>query len=129
MIMKKLFCYDIDKQRTIGILDTEFNHNNKAIGKDGMNNALDLGAIAPEQFAIKKTSSIDQIISKRCMIDHHQSKRWCFSLTSSDLQGCYDRIIHTAAALALLRVGIPHSAISSMFSSIQHMIHKISYVW
>ena len=32
MIMKKHMCFDIKKQRTLGILDTEFNQNNKRIG-------------------------------------------------------------------------------------------------
>ena len=125
MIMKKAMCYDINKQRTLGILDTEFNQNNKRIGRDGMNNALRLKKIAKEQFAIKNTSSIDQIVSKRCVLDHNRSTRRCVALTSSDLEGCYDRIVHTAAALALLRVGIPHTKIRSMFSSIQRMVHSI----
>ena len=124
MIMKKSHCYELKKQRTIGILDTEYNHNNKKIGKRGMDNAISLKKVAAEQFAVKNTSAIEQIISKRCTIDHHQSKRTCFALTSSDLSGCYDRIVHTAAALALLRVGIPHSKIKSMFDSIQRMVHK-----
>ena len=61
------------------------------------------------------------------MVDHHQSKRLYFSLTSCDLTGCYDRIIHTAVALALLRVGIPHGKI--MFSSIQKMVHRIRTIY
>ena len=121
---EKSHCYELKKQRTIGILDTEYNQNNKKIGKRGIDNAISLNKVATEQFAIKNTSAIDQIVSKRCTIDHYQSKRTCFSLTSSDLSGCYDRIVHTAAALALLRVGIPHSKIKSMFDSIQRMIHK-----
>ena len=124
MIMKKTHCYELNKQRTIGILDTEYNQNNKKIGRRGMSNALSLDKVAVEQFAVKNTSAIEQIVSKRCIIDHHQSKRTCFALTSSDLSGCYDRIVHTAAALALLRVGIPHSRIRSMFGSIQRMVHR-----
>ena len=125
MIMKKALCYDAKKQRKIGILDSEFNQNNKRMGRDAINNARQLNKIAPEQFAKKGTASIDQTICKRCMIDHHKSKRLCFALTSSDLAGCYDRILHSAAALALLRVGISHNRIKSMFASIQKMIHKI----
>ena len=95
------------------------------MGRDAINNARQLNKIAPEQFAKKGTASIDQTICKRCMIDHHKSKRLCFALTSSDLAGCYDRILHSAAALALLRVGISHNRIKSMFASIQKMIHKV----
>ena len=90
-----------------------------------MDNALRLGKLAPEQFAVKNTSAIEQIVFKRCILDHHQTKRKCLALTSSDLSSCYDRIIHTAAALALLRVGIPHKKIHSMFATIQRMVHNI----
>ena len=98
---------------------------NKQVGRFGMNNTLTLKNIANEKFCIKNYASIDQIVSKRCFIDHNRSKRTCFSLTSSDLVGCYDRIIHTTAALALLRVGIHHSTIHSMFSSIQKIVDRI----
>jgi len=44
----------------------------------------------------------------------------------SDLTGCYDRIIHNAAALVLLRSGIISNAkIHSMFQTIQRMIHRV----
>ena len=95
----KKICFEAKKQRTLGILDTEFNQYNKIIGKDATGNALFLNKVALEQFAVKNTAAVNQIVPKRCMIDHHQSKRLCFSLTSCDLAGCYDRIIHTAAAL------------------------------
>ena len=119
MIMKKALCFIVKKQRTIGILDTEFNQNNKRMGKDAAQNSTLLHKTAPEQFATKGSAAIDQTICKRCLIDHHQSKRLSFALTSSDLAGCYDRIIHSAAAMALLRVGIPHNKINSTFASIK----------
>ena len=59
------------------------------------------------------------------MIDHSCFKRCALGLNSSDLEACYDRIIHTAAALGLLRVGISHTKINSMFAVIQNMIHKV----
>ena len=125
MIMKKAQCYEVSKLRTIGILDTEYNQMNKRVGHEGMNNAFKLKRVAKEQFAVNNSAAIDQIVAKRCFIDHNRFKRTCFCLTSSDLKGCYDRIIHIAAALALLRVGIPHSTIHSMFSTIQHMVHCV----
>ena len=54
-----------------------------------------------------------------------KSKRRCFALTISDLEGCYDWIIHTAAAIALLQVKIPETKMYYMFTSIQKMIHRI----
>ena len=72
MIMKKHMCFDIRKQRTLGILDTEFNQNNKRIGCDGMNNAMSLNKVAKEQFALKNSAAPEQIVSKRAVLDHSQ---------------------------------------------------------
>ena len=46
-------------------------------------------------------------------------------ISISDLQGCYDRIIHNAAALALLRICISKAKIHSMFDTIQRMLHTL----
>ena len=88
-----------------------------------MNNSLKLKQIAQEQFTIRNTFSIDQFLSKMCVIDHNRSKCCYFAITSSELEGYYNRIVHTSATLALLCVGIPYSKIHSMFSTIQRMVH------
>ena len=125
MILKRALEFELSKQRTLGILDSEFNHNNKLIGRECSVNSLRLDSLATEQFSRPGRSAIDQCISKRCTIDHHQSRRLSFAMTSCDLAGCYDRIVHNAEALALLRIGISHKRITSMFSSIQRMTHRI----
>jgi hypothetical protein len=43
----------------------------------------------------------------------------------SNLKGCYDRIVHNAAALALLRIGVSKAKIHSMFDTIQRIVHRI----
>ena len=125
MILKKALDFELAKQRALRILDTEFNQQNKELGYTTTQHALLLDSFATEQFSRPGRSAIDQCISKRCAIDHHRSRRLCFAMTSCDLAGCYDRIVHTAAALALLRIGISHSKIETMFNSIQKMVHKI----
>ena len=127
--MKKHMCFDIKKQRTIGILDTEFNQCNKRIGRDAMNHALKQKKIAKEQFAIKNSAAPEQIVSKRSVLDHSQYMRIIILLASADLEACYDRIILTAASLELLRIGISHERIKTMFRSIQLMIHRIRTIW
>ena len=106
MILKKSQNYELSSQRTLGILDTEFNHNNGFIGRQATYNGLKLGTVADEQFARPHRSAIEDVITKRCTMDHQQSIRQCFAITSVDLTSCYDRIVHTAAALALLRIGV-----------------------
>ena len=81
--------------------------------------------VPQEQFTTRGKAAIDQVISKRSLIDHNHLTRSRFTLTSSDLAGCYDRILYTSTALTLLHIGIPHSRICSMFDSIQRMIHRI----
>ena len=92
-------------------------------------NSIKLGAIAAEKFSRPQRSALEEIIAKRCTIDRLCSQRKCFALPGSDLVGCYDRIIHTASALSMLRIGIIHGRIKAMFQSIQKMSHRIKTVY
>ena len=125
VIMKKKATYGLKAQRKLGIVNTEFNNNNKIIAQSISTHSRKLGTIAKEKFATKGSASIDQIITNRCYIDHNHSQKKSFALISVDLEGCYDIILHLAAALALFSIGIPHARIHSMFESIQKMIHRI----
>ena len=73
MILKKAGNFELSKLRTLGLLDTEFNNNNKTLGHEATHRALDLECIAPEQFSRPGRSAIDQTIAKRCTFDHHRS--------------------------------------------------------
>ena len=44
MILKKVMSFDLAKQRTLGLLDSEFNHFNKMFQKFAMEAALDNNA-------------------------------------------------------------------------------------
>ena len=90
-----------------------------------MTSAIHLKKLATEQFCRPGRSAMDSSVLQRCTLDHFQYRGQCFSLTSCDLANCYDRIVHTAAALALLRLGVSHTKICSMFHSIQKMIHRV----
>ena len=72
------------------------------LGRECNQNSLKLDSHATKQFSRPGRSRMDQCISKRCTIDHHKSRRLCFAMTSCDQAGSYDRIVHNAAALALL---------------------------
>ena len=124
-VLKKAQVFNIEKQRTIGILETEFNHSNRTLGREVIHIALQLNAIATEQFSRPGRSSIGQSTLKRLTMDHQMYKRQCFAQTSIDLSNNYDRIVHTAVALACLRLGISHNKIKAMFKTIQTMIHRV----
>ena len=70
MILKRAMHFELTKQRTLGILDTQFNHMNKDIGYCTMRNAIALDSLATEQFSRPGRSAIDQCASKRFTIDH-----------------------------------------------------------
>ena len=125
IILKKSGNIDAAKQRTLGILDTEFNHINGGTGREGMHAAVDHGLMATEQYSRPGRSAIDHALNRILVFDHFKYQRTPFCLASSDLKGCYDRIIHIAAYLAMRRVGVRRPKLIAMFKTIQHMIHKI----
>jgi hypothetical protein len=53
-ILKKAGVYDIDKMRTITLMDSSFNMNNKQLGRDVMKHAETLGNLAREQYGSRK---------------------------------------------------------------------------
>lgn len=117
--------FEIEKQRTLGILDTEINHLNKIMQHKAMHKALDQDEIAPEQYRRPGYTCIDHTLNRRLTSDDRQSKRLCWALTMSDLKGCYDRIVHIAACLALLWLGVSRTVLFTMFETIQRMIHRV----
>lgn len=125
MILKKAMNFDLSKQRTLGLLDTEMNQNNKSLQRQAIKVALQTNTIAQEQYSCPGRDCKGHVLNRRLTVDARQYKRKCFSLAMSDLAGCYDRIVHTAAALALLWLGVKKTAIFAMFDCVQRMVHKI----
>ena len=125
MILKKSRNFLLSKQRTLGLLDSEFNHSNGRMGKNLMDRALCQGCIAPEQYSRPNRSAIEHALNRRLTFDHQFYTRCPFCLGCCDLTGCYDRILHTIAALVLRKVGVSKAKIHSMFSTIQRMVHCI----
>ena len=46
-------------------------------------------------------------------------------MTSCNLASCYDRVVHTAAVIALMRLGVSCAKTTLLFSTIQKMIHRV----
>ena len=70
MILKNAHIVKLSTQRTLGIIDSEFNNNNNNsyIGKETLDNGLTLGTIALEQLSQPGRPVIDKSIAKRCAI-------------------------------------------------------------
>ena len=129
MLLKKEGNHAIDKLRTIVLYEADYNMRNKVAGRQAMTNALHLDAIASEQYSRPQRSAIDHAINRQLVFDHCASRHLPYSLCSCDLQGCYDRIVHSAAILALRRVGVPAARLRTMFGTIQAAIHKVRTVY
>lgn len=125
MLLKKEGLFLLEKLRTIVLFESDFNFENKRLGRDAMRLALDKGLITDEQYSRPGRSSQDNVLNKRLMFDYARLRRQTFAVCACDLKSCYDRIVHNAATLALRRAGVRMSDIQSMFGTIQQMIHKV----
>jgi hypothetical protein len=125
-ILKKAGVYDIEKMRTIILMNSEFNMNNKKLGRDMMRNAEHHGTLAQEQYGSHKHHrSIIAALNKRLTMDMLRLRRLAGALCSNDAKSCYDRMVHSIASLSMRRQGVPKNPIKSMFSTLQKAAHKI----
>ena len=125
MLLKEPEVYFLDKLRTIVLYEADFNQENKRLGKDTMTAALHQKEIAVEQYSRPGRSAQDNALGKRLVFDHFRFLKLPFGMCACDLKSCYDRVVHTAASIALQRIGVPLSRIRCMFSTIQNLIHTV----
>ena len=126
MLKKKANKLEANQLRTILLLEADFNHLNKKLGRDLLHHAEHHNMIAPEQFGSRKHHScIDQVLIKRLYYDSLRFARKNGFLCSNDAKSCYDRIVHSVASLAMQRVGMPLEPIVCMLTTLQQMKHFI----
>ena len=125
-ILKKAGVYDIEGMRTITLMNSEFNINNKKLGRDMMNHAEKHKLLAPEQYGGRKHHrSIIAALNKRLTMDLLRLRRQSGALCSNDAKSCYDRIVHSFASIAMRRLGAHPQAVTSMLSTLQTAKHHI----
>ena len=125
MLLKAPEVYLLSKLRTIVLYEADFNHENKRLGRDAIQKALKTNMIAEEQFSRPGRSAQDNALCKRLVFDYFRLRKRPFAMCACDLKSCYDRVVHTAASLALQRVGVPLPQIQCMFRTVQLLVHKI----
>ena len=125
MLLKAPEVYFLDKLRTIVLYEADFNQENKRLGRDAMTAALQQKKIAAEQYSRPGRSAQDNALGKRLVFDHYRFLKLPFGMCACDLKSCYDRVVHTAASLALRRIGVPLARLECMFSTIQNLIHRV----
>ena len=125
MLLKKEECYLVTKLRTIVLYEADFNAENKRLGKDAMKLAIKNNGIAAEQFSRPGRSAQENAVCKRLVFDYARTTRRPYGMCACDLKSCYDRIVHTAASIALQRIGVPIGKIKGMFGAVQKLVHHV----
>lgn len=125
-ILKKAGVYDIDKMRTITLMDAAYNMNNKQLGRDIMRHAESLNNLAREQYGSRKHHRANTAATNKVLtMDLLRLRRQAGALCSNDAKSCYDRVVHSIAALSLLRQGAPRAAVTSLLTTLQRAVHRI----
>ena len=100
--------------------------NNKKIGKTAMWNGERTKALARDNLGGRKgMRAVEVNLNWTLANDHIRGRRARAIIISNDAKGCFDRIVHVVAILALRRLGVPRPAIMSMIATIQEMQHYI----
>ena len=126
MLLKKEGVTRVDKLRTIVLFEADFNYMNKFIGREMMRAAERNGTMADEQYGSRTgRKAIDQAVNKRLFFDILRQRKIDGAICSNDAASCYDRIVHSAAAMAMRRQGISREATECMFKTLQQLEHKV----
>jgi hypothetical protein len=126
MIPKKSGVTLLSGLRTIVLFPVDCNYVFKFIGRQMMRQAEDVGALAPEQYGSRKHhKAIDLATCKTLTYDVIRQLKRPGAICSNDAKSCYDLIGHAQASLSMQRVGVPKSAVSCMFSTLQLAKHFV----
>ena len=125
-LLKKDGEYSPAKQRTIHLLEASFSAPTKTIFSQRlMRQTRRLKLIPDEQFAQKGKTCIDAAVLNVFMFDISRLSRRPTLCMSSDLESCYDRMVHSATGLSLRSLGIPPTIISCLSGCVMFMQHYI----
>ena len=126
MIEKKAGIYAVDQLRTILLFQPDFNFGNKAIGRQMMRQAEELGLIPESQYGSRHgKSAAQQLLNKVCLFELARAQQVPLGYCSTDAKSCYDRIVHSFASLAMRKWGVPKVVAQTMFGVIASMSHRV----
>jgi hypothetical protein len=125
-ILKKAGVYDIDKMRTITLMDAAYNMNNKQLGRDVMKHAERHNNLAREQYGSRKNHQASTAATNKVLtMDLLRIRRQAGALCSNDAKSCYDRVVRSIASLCFLRLCAPKAAVMSLLQTLQKAKHRI----
>ena len=111
---------------TIQLLDSQFNMNNKKLGRYLLSYAEKHNLISEEQFGSRKGHKASlAVLNKRLTLDLLRQKKQAGALIVNYAKSCYDRVAHNVAILSMRRMGAPRSTVTSLFRTFQTATHNI----
>jgi hypothetical protein len=126
-ILKKAQVYDLNKMRTITIMNAEFNANNKKLGRDTMRKAEECNSLPREQYGCRKNhKSSHALLNKRLTCDLFRLRRHSAAICGNDLKSCFDRLLHSIIIISMICQGAPVNATRGMCATLQQALHYIS---
>ena len=121
-LLKKPGNFNVERLRTIMLMEAAWNNNNKILGRQLMWYAEREDLLAPEQYGSRKhRSASTQALNKKLVFDLHRQQRLAGAIGSNDAKSCYDRIVHSVAMLSMRRMGYPLEPLICMFSTLQQL--------
>ena len=124
--LPKAGTYEVETMRTIQILSTAFNRNNKKIGRDVIQRAEELHLIPEEQSGSQKNrQAILTVLNKVLVTNISRQLRVPSTVTSNDTKPCYDRIVLWMASLLLQRICLGSTTALSITNNLQSTTHNI----
>jgi hypothetical protein len=119
-LWKKLDLILVHKLRTIVLMSSQFNTNNKKLGRDVMHHTEELGLLPPDQGGSRKDHQSNELgLNKVLAFDLLRQLRQSGALCCNDAKSCYDRIVHAIAIPCMVRLGCLFAPIISMFKTLQ----------
>jgi hypothetical protein len=114
----------IDKLRAICLLEADFNWLNKLIlifAHRLEQHCRKHGLVPPEQFAKSRTTCQQASLVKNLSTDNSRILHNSLSITSADMDQCYDRANGSIAGVAARAHGVSKQSTNLMLKTMQHM--------
>ena len=115
-IMKKAGRINIDEMRLIILMHPEYQINNKNIGRKVLANAEICNEVAEKQHGSRKHHQAGLLLLDKVLVgDLFRLTRYSGCYVMNDAKGCYNRIDHNFAILALMVFGVPWAIACNLF--------------
>jgi len=126
MLPKKVGDFMVTNMQMILLYDAKFNGLLKWLGRQLMLMAERLDLLAPEQYGSHSgLATIYHSLNMQLSLDIIRQNKIPAAICSNDAKSCYDRIVHSFAAIALMCLGVPMNPIRMMFVTIHELKHFI----